>query len=151
MPALLRSCTLVEASVTAGTPLLAAVQTLVEARVAAVAVLGENRRVVGLLSEDDVVRALFPGYLGDLHHTAFLDEESQLAAHADRLTPLPVEKAARSDAEPVPIDTSVIHVAQRFLHIDWGAVPVVDESDRFLGMLPQAEFIRVVVEHLPSR
>lgn len=151
MPALLRSCTLVEASVAAGTPLLAAAQTLVEARVAAVAVVDGERRVVGLLSEDDLVRALFPGYLGDLHHTAFLDEASELAAHADRLAALTVERAARSDAEPVPIDTSVVHVAQRFLHIEWGAVPVVDESERFLGMLQQAEFIRVVLEHLPSR
>jgi len=54
-----------------------------------------------------------------------------------------VEKHMRP---PVTLDedSSAIHAAERFLHCDFGALPVV-RNGRFVGMLGRAEFCRAVL------
>lgn len=47
---------------------------------------------------------------------------------------------------PVMLDeeTEAIHAPERFLHCDFGALPVVRDG-RFVGMLGRAEFCRAVL------
>lgn len=52
--------------------------------------------------------------------------------------------------EPVTLvsDTSLTHAAEKFLHVPWGALAVTDEDGRFLGMLTEIEFSRVLLSRL---
>jgi len=139
----LREMPLVDASVGRSATFLDAARALTEHGVAAVAVV-EDGRVVGMFTDDDLLRGLFPRYLEQLRHTAFLEREpSALGARLDAAAAEPVTAHMR---EPVVVDveTAAVHVAERFLHCDWGAVAVV-ERGRFLGMLPQLEFARAVM------
>jgi CBS domain-containing protein len=53
--------------------------------------------------------------------------------------------------KPVMIDAgaSAIHIAERFLHCDFGALPVVEEG-KFVGMLGRADFCRTVIRRFGS-
>jgi CBS domain-containing protein len=133
----LRDLSLTDASVPETATLAEAVAELFEARVPAIAVLDDARRVLGILSERDVLRAVFPGYLAEIRHTAFLpDDASTLDELAARARDRPVRDFVRR-AEVLHADYSQVHAAERLLHSGDDALPVVD-GERFIGMLSVA-------------
>ncbi|MDH4176359.1 MAG: CBS domain-containing protein [Thermoleophilia bacterium] len=130
----LRDLELVDASVSRTATFGEAVSALWAAQAPALAVLDEQRRVVGVIAESDVLRAVFPRYLAELHHTSFLpDDATGLHERAERARHEPVGEYARA---PVVLDAgeSQTHAAEMFLHTGDPALPVV-EKERFLGML----------------
>jgi CBS domain-containing protein len=128
---------LVRASVRDTATVAEAVAELFEAKVPAIAVLDERRRVIGIFSESDVLRAVFPVYLKEMRHTAFLpDEATHFDALAASVRNRPVRDFVRA-SETLRADDSQIHAAERLLHSGEEALPVL-EGDRFLGMLSVA-------------
>jgi CBS-domain-containing membrane protein len=143
----LRETRLVQASVPRGATFLQAARALFGTGISAIAVVDHEQRVVGVFTDDDLLRGLFPGYLDDLRHTAFLREESgALRARLETAGGDPVEQYMR-EANAVDIDTSAIHVAERFLHSPWGALAVV-ENKRFIGMVDQVDFVETLMKQL---
>jgi CBS domain-containing protein len=133
----LRDLELTDASVNAAATLAEAVATLFEARVPAVAVLDDDRRVLGILSERDVLGASFPGYLAEIRHSAFLqDDESALDELAARARDRPVREVMRASVV-LDASDSQIHAAERLLHSGDDALPVTADG-RFVGMLSVA-------------
>jgi CBS domain-containing protein len=133
----LRDLDLTDASVHESATLAEAVAELFEARVPAVAVLGEGRRVLGILSERDVLGAVFPGYLAEIRHSAFLrDDAAALEALAERARDRPVRDFVRA-SEVLDASDSQIHAAERLMHSGDDALPVTDEG-RFIGMVSVA-------------
>jgi CBS domain-containing protein len=129
----LRDLPLVQASVPETASLADAVAALFDAQVPALAVVAGDR-VVGVLSEVDVLRAAFPVYLVELRHTAFVEDDAAVLderARAARDTP--VGTLARR-VDPLDGDDSETHAAERFLHSGEQALPVVVQG-MFLGML----------------
>jgi CBS domain-containing protein len=143
----LRETRLVQASVARSATFLEAARALFGTGISAIAVVDVKQRVVGLFTDDDLLRGLFPGYLGDLHHTAFLrDEPAALAARLEEAAGDPVEGHMR-EPMTVDIDASAIHVAERFLHSPWGALAVA-ENERFVGMVDQVDFIETLMRQV---
>ena len=135
----LREITLVSASVPSSATFREAATALRESGLPAIAVLGPDGRVVGLFTDIDLLRGLFPAYLGELRHTSFLpDDPDALTRRAHEVAAKPVMTHTRKPYE-LEVDTSTTHAAERFLHCEEGALPVVDDG-RFVGMLPRAEF-----------
>jgi CBS-domain-containing membrane protein len=138
---------LVKASVDETATFLHAARALFAARIAALAVLDGDQRVVGMFTDDDLLRGVFPGYLLDLHHTAFLEEASgALAATLDKARGDPVRQFMREPMS-VDIESSAAHVAERFLHCPWGALAVV-ANERFVGMLEQVQFVEALMSRI---
>ena len=135
---------LIDASVPRTATFAEAARELCATEVSAIAVLDEDRRVVGLFTDDDMLRGMFPGYIGDLHHTAFLDEDAAtLAAYLRKAGNDPVSRYMRKPVT-IEVNASGTHAAERFLHCEWGALAVV-ERERFVGMLDQVEFCRAIL------
>ena len=144
---LLDDTKLVPASVPRTATFLEAARALFGSGVSAIAVLDAEHRVIGLFSDDDLLRGVFPAYLGELRHTAFLHQETAaLAASLEKARTDPVERHMR-EPMTVEVDASSIHVAERFLHCAWGALAVV-ENERFVGMVDQVEFIEALMGRL---
>jgi CBS domain-containing protein len=146
----LRDLPLADAWVSSDATLLDASRTLATQGVAAVAVLRPDRTVEGLFTDDDVLRGIFPPYIDELHHTAFAGDvgevvESQLGRSGGE----PVRKYMRRPIT-VELETSGLHVAERFLHCPWGAVAVVD-GGRFVGMLAQVDFVARALDEAQAR
>ncbi|MGH3006965.1 MAG: CBS domain-containing protein [Gaiellaceae bacterium] len=135
---------LVAASVRRSATFLEAAEALTTHSVPTIAVLDDAERVVGLFDVEDLLRGLFPGYLAELRHTAFAsDDPGLLAERARAVSAQPVEKHMRKPVT-VGVEASATHVAERFLHYDFGALAVV-EGKRFVGMLSRADFCRAVL------
>jgi CBS domain-containing protein len=143
----LRQTRLVQASVPRTASFLEAARALFGTGISGIAVVDEEQRVVGLFTDDDLLRGLFPPYLGDLHHTAFLREAAGvLAARLEQAGGDPVERYMRRPVA-VDIDATELHVAERFLHSPWGALAVV-EDERFVGMVDQVDFVESLMRRL---
>ncbi len=141
---------LVPASVPVGSPFLDAAAVLTAFPVSTIAVLDRDGRVAGLFGGDHLLAGLFPAYLKELRHTAFVtDDELLLERRAREVAGEPVEKHM---VEPVVVDagTSATHVAELFLHCEEDALPVVEDG-RFLGMLGRSEFCRVMLRRTERR
>jgi CBS domain-containing protein len=131
----LRDLLLVDAAVPEAASFADAVAALFAANVPAIAVLDPGREVVGIVAEGDLIRAVFPGYLGELHHSAFLpDDLAELDERARLARAEPVVRYARR-SELLREDDSQTHAAERFIHTGEHALPVVDADGRFRGML----------------
>jgi CBS domain-containing protein len=144
----LRSSLEPEAYVPQTASFLEAARTLAAfAELSAIAVVDDERRVVGLFTHDDLLAGLFPGYLAELKHTAFLSEDlDALAARAETAGGNPVRKHMRRPLT-VDVETSPAHVAELFLHCEWGALAVVD-GKRFAGMIGEPAFVRTILGRL---
>jgi CBS domain-containing protein len=130
----LRDLPLVDASVRDSATFGEAVSRLFDAQVPAIAVVTAEGRLVGIVSELDMLRAVFPGYLAELRHTAFLeDDPAALDERARNVRDRTVGELARR-VEALDGDESETHAAERFLHSGEQALPVV-EGGRLLGML----------------
>lgn len=137
----LRDLPLVPASVRQSASFADATETLLRAQVAAIAVVDGVGRVQGIFGERDILRAVFPGYLRELRHTSFLpDDQAGLDRRRLEVADRPVSEFARA-VEALSADESETHAAERFLHADEAALPVVD-GDRYLGMLSVAALCR---------
>lgn len=132
---------LVQASVPATATLAEAVELLFAAQVPAIAIVDEGGVVGGILAEGDVLRAVYPGYLSELHHTAFLvDDPVGLSELMQEARDKEVGTLARP-VEPLDAGESQTHAAERFIHCGESALPVVDDG-RFVGMLSVAALFR---------
>ena len=145
--AILRDIRLLAVSVRTDTGFLHAARELLAAHTSAIAVVDGQDRVVGLFTDDDLLRGLFPQYLGELHHTAFLVNEAEaLQASIETAAAEPVSRYMRKPVA-VDIEASDAHVVERFLHTPWGAIAVT-EAGRFVGMVGQLEFTERLMEPL---
>jgi CBS domain-containing protein len=140
VPALL-DIELVPASIGRGATFLEAAETLAAHPVSALAVLDDDERVVGVFSGEDLLRGLFPRYLEELHHTAFVRDDSALPGHVARDEPV---EAHMHRAVTVEHDASAIHIAEVFLHCDLDALPV-ERGGKFVGMLGRTEFCQAML------
>jgi CBS domain-containing protein len=138
---------LLPASIHEDAPFLDAARRLLTFHTSALAVLDDRQRVVGLFTDDDLLRGLFPPYLEELRHTAFLGEEAEgLHTSAADMARQTVDRYMRAPVT-VDIDAAPAHVVERFLHTPWGALAVVEDG-RFVGILGQLEFTERLLERV---
>ncbi len=130
--------TLHDAAVPPTAPLSEAARAIY-AGVGAVAVV-EGERVGGMFGEDDLIRAVFPPYLDEISHTAFVEEDAALGPHFDRLATAQVQEFMRRP-ETVELATSALDVAQRFLHTDATAL-VATRGGQYVGVIDQRAFCK---------
>ncbi len=148
--AVLRDIDLVRASVLDTATFVEAAQALFEAGISAIAVVDREDRVVGVFTDDDLLGGIFPHYLRELRHTAFLRKESEaLGATLEKARGEPIRRYLRKSVS-VDVESSDVHVAERFLHCPWGALAVVENS-RFVGMVDQVHFVEELMRRLARR
>ena len=130
------------AAVTADATLEIAARELCRHGTGAIAVL-RGDHVEGMLTEDDLLRAVFPRYLEELTHTAFVEHDDLLTPHLEVAAATPIARFVR-EAETVGVPTSALDLAQRFLHTDATALIAVRNA-RFAGVISQGQFCTTIL------
>jgi CBS domain-containing protein len=108
----------------------------------AIAVLDDDE-VRGMFTQDDLLRAVFPRYLDELEHTAFLDDDEVFLLGSDLARSTPVATLMRR-VEPVELPASALDLAQRFLHHDAPALIAV-RGGAFAGVIDQTTFCTAIL------
>lgn len=126
-----------------------AVPKVVEAKVPALPVTRADGRLVGIFGERELITAIFPGYLGELHYAAFVTGGAQSHLELRECGPEPVSQHMNTDHIDVGPDYSDAQIAEIFLHHRVLIVPVVDE-DRVTGIVTRADFFRALAARVGS-
>lgn len=140
---------LVDASIDAGATFGDAARALGASGLGALAVL-DGTRVVGLFTDEELLLGVSPRYVGELRHTAFMETElPSLREQATAIVAEPVRQHMRKPTT-IQLEAGSLHAAERFVHCDEGALPVVDDDDRFVGMLSRTQFAHALLRRLVS-
>lgn len=116
--------------------LATALRELVDADVRHLPVVDEDDRVVGMLSDRDV-----RSVVGDPREAAMREDRN------DTLQSLRVEDVMTPNAIAVPASASVLAIADALLDEKVGALPVVDDDERLIGIVSYVD----VLAHLVGR
>ncbi len=138
---------IIEASVPETATYEEALKILHDTGLQAIAVLAEDGSVSGLFGAKEVLKGLFPVYLDELKHSAFIsDDLPGLQAHLLEVSKEPVTEFM---TEPLVVDTdtSAIHIAEQLVHSDIRALALT-ENGQFIGMLGAHRFAWCVYRHL---
>ena len=106
-----------------------------ERNVRHVPVLDEDRHLVGLVSERDLLRSMYPS-------TSELPVGTQHAV----LKRVKVSAIMTRDVETVEPEDDLVAAAQVMLDNKYGCVPMVVEGGRVEGILTESDFVRYLAE-----
>lgn len=132
-----------------GESLAEAVPKVVEARVPALPVLDEKQKLAGIFGERELITAIFPGYLGELHYAGFVTGRVQSHLELRECGSEPVGQHMNTDHIDVQRDYSDAQIAEIFLHHRVLIVPVLD-GDAVAGVVTRADFFRALAGRLGS-
>lgn len=110
-------------------------------------VVDDAGRLVGYLGERDLLRALIPGYLRELHDTDFFTRDlSTLARYVASAAPTAVSEHMSRAPAFVDVDDSETHAAELFLHGDVRSLAVVDGNGEVIGVVSLGDLIADLIE-----
>jgi acetoin utilization protein AcuB len=102
----------------------------------------DGTKLVGLISERDVLRATVAGVDGG---AAARSRESHYLEETF------VRDVMQTKVVSIRPADSIVLAAQRMLEHRIGALPVVDERDELVGIITQNDLVRQLLEHLGQR
>jgi CBS domain-containing protein len=127
-------------SVHEGAPLAEAVKLMVMARVTSLPVVDDEQRVVGIISEADLLKA-------DLEPDP--RAHMRLAPNPSGQVPTTVGQVMTGHPHTVRQDSDVAEVAHTFASTSWKCVPVV-RGDVLLGVVSRSDVIRAMARSDPE-
>jgi acetoin utilization protein AcuB len=129
-------------------PLGYAVQKIIDSGLPALPVLERDGSYCGIFGEREFITAVFPGYLGELRHAAFVPRSLEDALEKRATCRLePVRDWMNTEHVEVGPDFSDAQVAEIFLHHRILLVPVVDHH-RVLGVITRNDFFRALADRV---
>jgi len=129
-----------------GDHVIVAVRHVLESRLPALPVAGDDGRFCGIFGEREFMGALFPGYLTELKYAGFVPRSLQDALEKrSSCRSEPVGKYINTEHIDVGTDFSDAQVAEIFLHHRVLLVPVVDHG-RVTGVITRSDFFRALAE-----
>lgn len=104
-------------------------------------VLDEEGRVVGVISERDLIRAVLPGYVEMLQSAAFLPSLDQLARRLREIGGKPIAEFMVHDVVFARPDDSDLHLADLMIRKGLKQIPVLDAEKRLVGVVRRIDLL----------
>jgi len=125
-------------------PVAEAVRAVLHSGLPGLPVVDDRGGYRGIFGEREFITAVFPGYLDELRHAAFVPRslESALEKRAG-CGREPVREWMNTEHVDVEADFSDAQVAEVFLHHRVLLVPVIDRQ-RLVGVITRHDFFRVL-------
>ena len=119
---------------------------LLEAKLPALTVVGDDDRYAGIFGEREFITALFPGYVKNLGYAAFVPKSLEAAIEKRQsCRQEPVKQHMNREHIDVPIDFSDLQLAEIFIHHRVLIIPVT-EGERVCGIVTRTDFFRELAE-----
>lgn len=121
-----------------------AVEVLAAHRISGLPVVNDEGRVIGFLSEKDIVKAALPGYFDLLSDSSFLPDYGQFARRLQRVSRETVEKFMKKDVIVFEEHDTDLHVAMVLITKDLKRAPVVRDGI-FAGSISRADLLDYIL------
>lgn len=107
-----------------------------------VSIVDDDDRVVGYISERDLIQAALPGYVDLLHTTSFIPDLNQISKKLARIADDPIEKYMQHHVLVVSEDDDDMQAAELIIRKGLKALPVVDAEGRLVGQVRRIDLLR---------
>jgi CBS domain-containing protein len=119
---------------------------LLEAKLPALPVVGDDDRYAGIFGEREFITALFPGYVKNLGYAAFVPKSLEAAIEKRQACRHePVKQHMNREHIDVPTDFSDLQLAEIFIHHRVLIIPVTDDG-RVCGIVTRTDFFTELAE-----
>ncbi|AMW32765.1 CBS domain-containing protein [Fervidobacterium changbaicum] len=108
-------------------------------------VVDSELRVVGFVSEDDIIKACLPSYFNLLQTAAFLPDTNLFIKNLKSIAHNPIGKYATKPVFTVKQDDTLLYVADMIMRKGFKMVPVVDENNVLLGYVTRVAILQSAI------
>jgi len=105
-------------------------------------VVDEDGKLIGFISEKDLIRAALPGYFEMLHSASFIPDMNQLARKLAQIADNPIEKYMHRDVLYVTEEDDDLRAADLIIRKGVKNLPVVDAQGRLIGRVRRIDLLR---------
>ena len=112
-----------------------------ESGLASLPVLDEEGRVVGVISERDLIRAALPGYVDMLQSVAFLPSLNQLSRRLREIGDKPVAEFMSTEVIAARPDDNDLYLADLMIRKGLKQIPVLDDHKRLVGVVRRIDLL----------
>ena len=104
-------------------------------------IVDEEEKVIGYISEKDLIKAALPGYFEMLHPTSFIPDLNQISKKLAQIADDPVEKYMQHNAIVVTEDDDDLQAADIIIRKGTKSLPVVDSEGRLVGKVKRIDLL----------
>jgi CBS domain-containing protein len=105
-------------------------------------VVGDDGKLIGFISEKDLIRAALPGYFEMLHSASFIPDMNQLSTKLMKIADEPIEKYMRRTVHFVTEDDDDLRAADLVIRQGVKNLPVVNAEGRLVGRVRRIDLLR---------
>ncbi len=148
----MRICEVMDRDLTALSPdttLSEAIEVLTRHRVSGIPVVDPSGRVLGFVSEKDIVKAALPGYFDYLQDPSFIPDYGQFQKRLKKIGQDPITKVMAKDVVSFSEEDSDFYVAITLIRNHLKRAPVVRDGI-LVGIVNRADLLeRIMMEEEP--
>lgn len=111
-------------------------------------VVDEEMRIVGVISENDIVNAVLPSYFGMLQSASFIPDTNQVKRKLAEIRKEPIHKYMSKTLVTVKNTDTILNAADLLLRHKYISLCVTDEHNHLLGIVNRSQILLGVLEEL---
>jgi len=127
-------------------PFLDAAKMLIAYHISGAPVVTESGELIGIISEKDLMRAMYPTYRQVYEHSYLFYYDEELEAAAESAKEKTVAEIMSKRLITTTPDTHVLKVGGLMIATGVHRVPVIDENHRLIGMVSRGDVYRAMLE-----
>ena len=124
------------------TPIRDLVRLLYQSGSSGLPVVDHEQRVVGFISERDVIQAALPGYFDLLQSESFWPEVEQFSKKLREIAQDPVRAYMVHNVGKVNQDEDDLYVAELMIQKGFKLIPVVDHEGVLIGLVRRIDLLK---------
>ncbi len=111
-----------------------------------VPVVDSDLKVVGFISEEDIIRACLPSYFNLLQTAAFLPDTNLVLNNLKKISRDPVGKYISKPVFTVKPNDTILYIADAFMRKNFKVIPVVDDNNTLIGVVMRISVLKSVIK-----
>nr|WP_321502577.1 CBS domain-containing protein [uncultured Dethiosulfovibrio sp.] len=127
-------------------PVAEAIEVLYHHNASGLPVLDDDNRVIGFISEKDIIKAALPGYAHMLHDSSFLPDYGQFSVRLQSIAKDPISKYMRRNIISFDETDSDFYVANKVIKDNIKIAPVL-RNGVFIGVVSRSHLLRHLLLH----
>ncbi len=111
-------------------------------------VVDERMRIIGIISEDDVINETIPSYFGLLQSASFIPDTNQMKRKLSEIKDEPIGKFIKRNVITIEEEDTVLHAADLLLRHKFMNLFVVDKDSRLTGIINRSRILLAVLQEV---
>lgn len=111
-------------------------------------VVDEKVKIIGIISEDDVISETIPSYFGLLHSASFIPDTNQMKRELSEIKDEPIGKFIKRTVITIEENDTILHAADLLLRHKLLNLFVVDKDGRLTGIINRSRILLAVLHEV---